>query len=359
MITPRLPTCSFRIRSLWLALALLGALAACGDDADDGGSEGEAARGGAGGAGQSGSGGGGAAGGSNAAGQGGGGQGGAGAGASGGGDGGAGGGGDMDAGSSGDGGSGGGDAGGTDGGDDGATMPVIVASGRSHSLALSIDEGRTWCLTNHDSTYNEHDTPHLLRNVSFSNGWFVSGSAEALFRSRNGYDWEDVTGGEGAVFENWIAEVRYGNGYWVATGGEGGAMRSIDMLSWDDVSDTLPGSAASRALAFGNGIFVTSRDDGNWWQSTDGIGWTVHSQNDGRVYFDGATFRARDDYDCDGELCIRGESEIWRSDDGGESWDVITGSFEMDRFAFGAAKVADFGPDADISAAVRACLGLE
>jgi hypothetical protein len=53
---------------------------------------------------------------------------------------------------------------------------------------------------------------------------------------------------------------------------------------------------ASRSLAFGNGLFVTQTDAGNWYSSSDGEAWTLLSGgHDGPVAFCDGDFRAADD----------------------------------------------------------------
>lgn len=354
---------SKRSRSrLGLVLATLVALAGCADDAA---SSADAASAGSG-AGSGGTGGGAANGGSGAM------DGGSGTGGSSGD--GAGSGGSSGTGTSGSGGMGSGGTGGrdagpqddastpTDGGDSGATMPVIVSSGANHQLALSIDDGMTWCVTNYDSSLSDYDNPHLLRNVTYANGWFISGSQQDLFRSRNGYAWEELTGEDEPALHNWVGQVEFGNGWWVATGGYGSAMRSMDMINWTDVSDEMPGTEGSRTLAFGDGLFVTGRDNVGWWQSSDGTGWTQRDPNAGtEVIFDGQDFVARPGYDCDGELCLRGNgNEIQRSTNGGANFSPVASlpDSSAGRFAFGRAPEADFAAAAAIPSDIRACLGL-
>jgi hypothetical protein len=154
-------------------------------------------------------------------------------------------------------------------------IPVIVGAGANHTFVVSIDEGRSFCrvMRAEDPDADGFDNPFLLRHVSYTNARFAAGSWRAIWVSTNGYEWTDVTEGAGPAFDQWIAGVAYGNGWWVVTGGYGQAMRSRDLESWEIVSDELPGTEASRALAFGAGIFVTARDDVGWWSSADGAGW--------------------------------------------------------------------------------------
>jgi hypothetical protein len=234
-------------------------------------------------------------------------------------------------------------------------------SGANHQLALSIDEGLTWCVTNSDSSMGDFDNPHLLRNVTYANGWFVSGSWRAVWRSRNGYDWEDTTGDQDAPINNWVGQVQYGNGYWMMAGGYGGVARSTDFASWEDMSSELEGDGATRSMAFGNGVFVLGRDNVGWWESADGTDWVQINAGGSRfVYFDGTEFSDHPGYDCDGMLCLRvDDTTVSRSTDGGNNWaPATTLPQSLQRFAFGQAPIADFEADAEIDPAVRTCLGL-
>ncbi len=256
------------------------------------------------------------------------------------------------------------DAGGgaTDTGTSGATIPVIVAAGANHWRWLSIDEGLTWCPVPHESTgTTDFDNPYLFRNITYANGRFVAGSWRGIFVSTNGYAWTDVTSGAGPAFGQWVAQIDFGNGWWVATGGYGTAMRSRDLASWEDTSDSLPGNEASRTLAFGDGRFVTARDSVGWWESTDGTGWTQRDASGGtEVRFDGVGFVARPDYDEGRGVRLQGgwPNHIRRSDDGGVSYvNVADVDDAVTRFAFGTAPADDY-VSGRVPTDLAACLGI-
>jgi hypothetical protein len=84
----------------------------------------------------------------------------------------------------------------------------------------------------------------------------------------------------------------------VATGGYGYSAWSLDGMSWQQGGAIE--TEASRSLAFGDGLFVTQTDAGNWYQSTDGTSWTLRSGgHDGAVAFCDGNFRDADA--CDAE----------------------------------------------------------
>ncbi|MEZ4458527.1 MAG: hypothetical protein R3E66_02135 [bacterium] len=243
-------------------------------------------------------------------------------------------------------------------------IPVIVAAGSNHSRWVSIDEGLTWCdvrETAPDTT--DFDNPNLLRNITFTDGKFVTGSWTAIFVSENGYAWTEVTNGDGPAMGQWIAQIEHGNGWWVATGGYGTAMRSADLMTWENTSDSMPGNEASRSLAFGNGKFVTNRDNAGWWESTDGTNWTAiaDSPNE-KVLFNGTDFVVRPDYNAGRGIRLSGgwPDKILRSADadGAQSTVVATLDETPLNFAFGEANKSDY-ERANLPAALAQCLGVQ
>ncbi len=256
---------------------------------------------------------------------------------------------------------GGSDAGSPDGG--GALVPVIVAAGSNHGRWLSIDEGLTWCDVRETApSTTDFDNPNLLRNITYANGRFVTGSWTAIFVSTNGYAWTDVTGDGEPAFGQWVAQIDYGNAWWVATGGYGTAMRSRDLMTWENVSDALPGNEASRTLAFGDGMFVTGRDGVGWWSSSDGTGWTQLDAAGGTdVIFDGTDFVARPDFDRGRGIRLQSgwPDQIRRAEDvdGASYTTVATLEESPTHFAFGYAPAADYAPGV-VPAPLATCLGL-
>lgn len=238
-------------------------------------------------------------------------------------------------------------------------MPVIVAAGANHIRYLSVDEGMTFCLVDRsdDPEATGFDNPFLLRNITYTNGRFITGSWRAIFVSTNGFEWTDATGGEGPEFGQWVADIEYGNGYWVATGGYGTAMRSADLAAWEDLSDALPGNEASRSMAFGNGMFVTARDGVGWWSSADGTSWTELDGSRGTgVAFDGTDFVEPPDYDEARGVRLRGSFPDGIERSTGGSFERVAGVTDaITHFAFGYAPAADF---VRAPTELATCLGL-
>jgi hypothetical protein len=257
-----------------------------------------------------------------------------------------------------------GTAGPADTGDTGSEPgdPVVVAVGATHARYVSLDDGVTWCQVarTEDPAGQDFDTPFLLRNVTYANGTFVTGSWEAIFASPNGLEWEDVTQGGGPAAGQWIAQIDWGNGWWVATGGYGSAMRSRDLFAWENTTEGMPGTEASRMLAFGDGVFVTARDDVGWFQSSDGTAWTQMDASAGTsVVFDGADFVEHPGFDAQGDTRLRGAwpDAIERAVGDGPFETVATVQDSVTRIAFGQAPTGSIAA-ARIPDDLAACLGL-
>lgn len=249
-------------------------------------------------------------------------------------------------------------------GDTGAAPgdPVVVAVGATHARYVSLDDGVTWCQVGRtdDPEGQDFDTPFLLRNVTYADGLFVAGSWRAIFASDNGLEWQDVTDGNGPAFGQWVAQIDHGNGWWVATGGYGTAMRSSDLATWEITSDGLGGTQASRQLAFGNDMFVTARDEVGWWSSSDGASWTQLDAAAGTsVIFDGMQFVPAPDHDAHGDTRLRAAwpDGIERAQGDGAFERVATVDDTVTRFAFGTAPAGSIAAAA-IDPALATCLGL-
>ncbi len=242
-------------------------------------------------------------------------------------------------------------------------VPVVVAVGASHARYVSLDDGLNWCQTGRtdDPDGQSFDTPFLLRNVSYANGLFIAGSWRAIFVSENGLQWEDITGDENPDFGQWTAQIQYGNGWWVATGGYGTAMRSQDLMTWEVTSAGMPGTEASRSLAFGSGMFVTGRDSVGWFSSADGAQWTsMNPSGDSRVIFDGNDFVPHPGYDeseAGTRLRVAGPDGIERAVGEGSYERVATVGDSVTRVAFGLTSDASIST-ARITPELADCLGL-
>jgi hypothetical protein len=244
----------------------------------------------------------------------------------------------------------------------GETRPVIVAAGANHTLYLSVDGGMTFCQVRREVPANVGDGyDNLFRHVSYANGYFVAGSGAVVLASRNGWDWQDVTDGDRPKLGGWVAEIDYGNGYWVGVGANGYVMRSSDLARWEKLSVGW-GSQHARSMAFGDGKFVASRDNSGWWSSTDGSRWTQYDAGQKKgVVFDGGEFIPDPGYrHGDGVRLRSTNKQIQRAEDrdGAPYTTVATLQDMIADFAFGEAPVEDYAAGEVTPPALADCLGL-
>jgi len=139
----------------------------------------------------------------------------------------------------------------------------------------STGDGASWVSTLNPEQANDH-SPDLLRDVSYGDGVFIAvgGDANAMImRSTDGVTWAEDLHPAGT---QWKGGVAYGDGRWIAVGGNGSTLYSDDAgLSWTEGPSRLP--AAGRNVAWGNGRFVAVGDSGMIASSTDALTWTDRS----------------------------------------------------------------------------------
>ena len=158
-----------------------------------------------------------------------------------------------------------------DGGTTPTGEPTWVAVGGWGYRAATTD-GIEWTVTQGPEGADDH-TPDLLRAVGYGNGWFVAVGGDRnsmVMRSRDGVSWEEDLHPAGG---QWKGGVAYGAGTWVAVGGVGTVIRSTDdAATWTAVDQRLSG--AGRGITFGGGRFVAVGDGGVIATSTDGSEWS-------------------------------------------------------------------------------------
>jgi hypothetical protein len=174
------------------------------------------------------------------------------------------------------------------GGSDPSSMEIVVAVGWQGLRLVSIDEGQSWCETG--LMVDPHDD--LFRGAGYHDGLFVGAHAGlvnsgAIWVSDNGFDWSarHQTNEEPNLPENpsgqWYGGAAYGNGIWMAAGGCGRMATSSDGLTWTEVERFTDGCVHIRSLAFADGQFVAALDDDDWYASSDGVNWSLHSSGAG------------------------------------------------------------------------------
>lgn len=93
-----------------------------------------------------------------------------------------------------------------------------------------------------------------------------------VLTSTNGYDWQASL----TNLEDQLSAVAYGNGLWVVTGDNGGIFTSSDALNWTNNS-LPPTSHDLRNLVYGNGHFIAFADSRDLiYYSTNGVDWETN-----------------------------------------------------------------------------------
>ncbi|MFK7990964.1 MAG: hypothetical protein AB8I08_33395 [Sandaracinaceae bacterium] len=163
--------------------------------------------------------------------------------------------------------------------------------------------GSEWAACGNPSTGDDH-SPDLLRNIGYGDGVFIAvgGDRNAMvMRSLDGVHWEVDLHPTDACDEDpypascgsWMGGVAYGDGVWLAGGGNGALMRSTDGgQTWAGLHpDPRPG--AVRSIAYGSGRFVAGTGTGSVFVSADrGETWTTHpaAEHASRVSFGAGAF---------------------------------------------------------------------
>jgi hypothetical protein len=177
------------------------------------------------------------------------------------------------------------------GGTGGSVQPMsgsytIVGVG-SWGLRGITSDGADWTICQNPSTGDDH-SPDLLRQVGYGDGVFVAVGGDQnsmVMRSLDGIHWEEdlhpTTSCAGESYPpsctNWMGGVAYGDGVWLAGGGNGALMRSTDAaVTWTGLHPA-NGVNAVRSIAYGSGTFVAGTDGGVVSVSSDaGDSWTHH-----------------------------------------------------------------------------------
>lgn len=155
--------------------------------------------------------------------------------------------------------------------DAGTPEALFVAVGYGMRRSRSLD-GRAWL--DGEFAQPQGDDPNLLRGVGFDHGRFVAVGNRVQY-SDDGAAWLDSTYDEG----DFLSDVVWSDGVWVAAGGNGTRVSSED----DGVTFVSRGSYISghfRSIASGNGAVVAvghgyGSEDGKGLRATtiDGIEW--------------------------------------------------------------------------------------
>lgn len=160
---------------------------------------------------------------------------------------------------------------------------MIVGVGSAAFRGRSSD-GTTWMYCGEPG--GPDHAPNLLRNVAYGDGAFIAVGGDAngmVMRSLDAVHWqEDVhpttaCPGDGypSSCTNWMGAVAFHAGTWLAAGGNGAIMRSTDGgATWKGLKSMFS-EGRIRAMGAGSGRFLAGSDGGAIWVTADdGEHWT-------------------------------------------------------------------------------------
>jgi len=190
---------------------------------------------------------------------------------------------------------GGGDAAGPDAiapidGPPGSIPMFVVAGGRFRKM-ISCDDGKTWIDGGMD-TSSAPDEGTGVRGLGYGNGLFVAavgggGATGRIFSSTDGLNWtERVPTGT----YNGFSQVAFGNGYYVAGGGNNSIRSATGVDGWGDLS-SMGNGGILREMVCGDGQFVAV-GGGRIRHSADALTWLAQGSGTCADELEGLAFGA-------------------------------------------------------------------
>jgi hypothetical protein len=119
-----------------------------------------------------------------------------------------------------------------------------------------------------------------------------------------------------------LYDVTYGNGTFVAVGGEGLVKYSLTGLAEGEWKDITVGNLNLNSVTFANGKFVAAGDHSTIWYSPDGITWT-QAQLSGEADFQKIIFVPEANQGAGQFIAVASLGTIWYSPDG-VLWTIAT-----------------------------------
>jgi hypothetical protein len=149
---------------------------------------------------------------------------------------------------------------------------IVVAVGNWGHRGMTTDGVRWTDVMNEPPGDGGDHTPDLLRGVGYGDGKFVAVGGDAngmVMTTTNGVDWDEDLFPAGS---DWLGDVAYLDGIWVAVGGNGVVVRSTDDgVTWQENPDRL--QWAGRSILAAEGVFLAAGDNGSLAVSADGLTW--------------------------------------------------------------------------------------
>jgi len=151
---------------------------------------------------------------------------------------------------------------------------IIYGNGKWVTDNAYSTDGLSWNMATNTTSIS---SPKII----YGNGKFVAvGGQNKIAYSADGQTWVAVSNPPFVTGSNldYINDIAYGNGMFIAVGGNKIAS-STDGINWTAVSPSLFGNNSIRCIAYGGGKFVASNDWNATAYSLDGKSWTPIIQN--------------------------------------------------------------------------------
>jgi len=186
-----------------------------------------------------------------------------------------------------------------------------------------INEGITWNLV--DAGFSTTG----INAVTYGDGLYVAvGGDGTMTTSTDGTTWTTRTSGFGSET---IRGVTYGDGLYVAGGDDGTMTTSTDGTTWTTRTSGF-GSTRIYGVTYGGGVYVAVGYDGKITSSTDGVTWAARTSQFGTSQVRAVAYG-------DGMFIATGQNAKISSSPDGTTWTARTSNTEGNVFLFG----ADYG----------------
>lgn len=193
---------------------------------------------------------------------------------------------------------------------------VAVGSFGGDNILANTADGKTWKTGKHEAKYVKY-----IRGLAFGNGQFlalggdpgcVGCSNPFVMLSKDGLAWD---GPHNVPGKHMLRRAAWGDGRFVAVGDRGRRATSKDGKEWTDAPETKALDTLVD-VTFGNGVFVGVGLHGLRMRSTDGLKWTARQTGEEGEHLNSVLF-------ANGKFVAVGAGATYTSADG-EKWERIT-----------------------------------
>lgn len=190
---------------------------------------------------------------------------------------------------------------------------VAVGSFGGDNILASTSDGKLWKLGKHEAKYVKY-----IRGLLFGNGQFVALGGDPgsvglskpfVMFSKDGLQWSEPLDIPG---KHMLRRAAWGNGLFVAVGDRGRRAASKDGKEWSDAPEAKAIDTCTD-VCFGNGVFVGVGLHGLRMKSADGLKWTARQVGEEGEHLNSVVFAG-------GKFVAVGAGATYTSADG-EKWD--------------------------------------